>query len=765
MAHSIRKRYVNTGTDAYPNAAGGDGTTSVSDYTGTDPHRAYATSAEAEAAEQGDISSATGSDEEVRFYFSGSKNDPTSLSIIGWTCDEKCNVQLYGNWTGPVWDDSKYHKYVTDVHGIEIYEDYTWIFGMQIKVNYYAVASCTCIVQPRLGIRIGGCLLLGDGNASANSKGIDQSGTASSRIFNCVVAGHKGTTARGIYSTGGTMFVGNCTVSDCYYGIRQGGGTLRVESSAVFNNTDDFYGTITILNCASDDGDGTNPQQFTSGATDWSNVFADYSNYDFRLEPYFTDPCCINNGLRTSGFGLYETDVMGVSRALAGACDIGAFEYDFPVEEPIETFYLAHGGDGSAPKDGTVGHAYDYDDFNNSANWTSSETSAPDGLIGPGDRVYALSGGGAITGSGSGAVLIPQASGTPLHHIKYEGDGSVIVDGEDSRMCFNPSTKHYGDVSGFNFKNGYSPAAGKGRVLTLSDNSNHWTVRNCDIGPSTAVGESLCVGGCGQDWLFQYNTIHNSPTGHLVYVFSSDSSHGSHQIIFEYNRFDTSNDAGLIFNGVDVYFYGCIARFNWFEDAGWADIEPCTTDGLQIYCNVIRHTIADRWTHIDIGDDATGSAHIINTRIWNNTLVGYTSAIIWMAGEFDAVTPSVQEFKNNILYVVEGACASPPCSDKTFAYFYDDALMFAASDYNDYYSVPSAPQWKRYGVAKDTSLAAWVSATGLDAASIDSNPLFGDYANGDLSLQAGSPAKGTGTQNGPIMGLHPLTRKGSFGKD
>ena len=75
---------------------------------------------------------------------------------------------------------------------------------------------------------------------------------------------------------------------------------------------------------------------------------------------------------------------------------------------------------------------------------------------------------------------------------------------------------------------------------------------------------------------------------------------------------------------------------------------------------------------------------------------------------------------------------------------------FAYSDYSCFYD--SGNFYLFYDVVGD--LAAWQTASGLDAHSIDTNPLFINPANLDFHLQSKSPCKGTG-KDGLDMGAYP----------
>ena len=89
-------------------------------------------------------------------------------------------------------------------------------------------------------------------------------------------------------------------------------------------NTNDFELTgasISIYNCASDDGDGTNAQVLVS-TNNYEDEFVDYVNNNFAL---VVDSVCIGNGLDDPGSGLYDDDIVGTQRS--STWDIGPHEY------------------------------------------------------------------------------------------------------------------------------------------------------------------------------------------------------------------------------------------------------------------------------------------------------------------------------------------------------------------------------------------------------------------------------------------------------
>lgn len=128
-----------------------------------------------------------------------------------------------------------------------------------------------------------------------------------------------------------TFYFYNCSIETDNHGqgLREAAATFVAKNCAVFNTSDDFNSITTIENCASDDGDGDNPQ--TLDDTDnYAAEFTDMPNGDFSL---VLGSVCIENGQDNPGSGLYSVDIIDIARS--STWDIGAFEY-VSEEPPVE---------------------------------------------------------------------------------------------------------------------------------------------------------------------------------------------------------------------------------------------------------------------------------------------------------------------------------------------------------------------------------------------------------------------------------------------
>ncbi len=402
---------------------------------------------------------------------------------------------------------------------------------------------------------------------------------------------------------------------------------------------------------------------------------------------------------------------------------VGIFAY-------TETFYVCQGGSGSNPKDGTAGNAFDAADLAVAGNWSSAEA-AVDNKIGPGDRLYFMHNGGDITSTGP-YVLDLLKSGTAANHITLEGDGVAVLNGENTRPVLDGSDRDYIDIRKLKFKNAL------GSCVSAYD-SEHWTIESCEIGPGAGNKQSNLL-FCGTDWLVSDCYIHDSALAHGAYCYSKTGAYGSSDIVFEYNHFANSFMDNLKFNGVDVHFTGVVVRYNLFENGGWCDLDLSTTDNAKVYGNAFIHTISGKWQGIVLGDDTQGTAHVKNTRIWNNLFYGLFEAAIMMMDYHVVGVGCISELYNNIFFLKGGAGSG----GTHFIYFngLNTPALIAASNNNVFYSTNGSGIWHLEDDREVKTLTAWRAAMrGFDTLSFDTDPQFvgPGPSLGDFQLQASSP--------------------------
>lgn len=235
------------------------------------------------------------------------------------------------------WDTNKYRLSASIGSAIVQSTSGCTIDGLQLEITH-ATAAQKCILQSGGGssgtAKITNNFIRGVGG-SGYSFGIYSNADASSvtKVWNniiCDITSHAS-------GAGIRLYYGKTPVStvDFFYntmcvnvtGIRRSGNTLNVINTAVFNNTDDFDGTIGATYSVSDDTQaGTGNIDWDNGSTDWGNVFSDHANRDFRLENYTVSGIAVIE----QGSDLAASE--GIWRDIAGnergsSPDIGAFEY------------------------------------------------------------------------------------------------------------------------------------------------------------------------------------------------------------------------------------------------------------------------------------------------------------------------------------------------------------------------------------------------------------------------------------------------------
>jgi len=145
-----------------------------------------------------------------------------------------------------------------------------------------------------------------------------------------------------------------------------------------------------------------------------------------------------------------------------------------PVWAATETFYICHGGDGSAPETATCATAYDETDFNTAGNWDTDD--ANDGKIGPNDDVAFVDEGGSFTG-----ILTIQTSGLsgkPITLKAQTGDTPVFA------TRIHAADKDYITVQGLTITNSDSATA----ALSFITDCNTISVLDMTITNPTSHG-------------------------------------------------------------------------------------------------------------------------------------------------------------------------------------------------------------------------------------------------------------------------------------
>lgn len=271
--------------------------------------------------------------------------DTAAVFIDGWTTDATRYIKAEA-YTGyrhaGVWDAAKYHIAVTDNEVIQTREDYIRIDGIQLHVtvtaNNAGIALYVNVANAGNDIRLSNLIIKGTGTGTGSMMGINvDEANAIVKIWNCPIYNFISASDAGDTGFGGitisncsTADIWNCTINDCMRGIQQSGGTVAVVNGLVFENADDFVGTITMTYCCSDDdhtGDsGTNivttaaPDQ---SGDDYAALVVDADGRDYNV----TDATSKleGNGTDDPG-GAIQDDTDVAETARSSTWDIGAFE-------------------------------------------------------------------------------------------------------------------------------------------------------------------------------------------------------------------------------------------------------------------------------------------------------------------------------------------------------------------------------------------------------------------------------------------------------
>ena len=320
-------RYVDTGS------ADGDGTEDRND----GATAAYASLQTGETAMDGVV----GAGESIVFYCKRTNGGGVDASVTfdEWDATAEITVIQTDFPATGIYDGDKYviHNNEAATNAVYVRENYVTLTNLQILVTATGAHNGIYFIdqlETNNASVIDSCIIKGICSGSGSSGGILIYGEfAKVTVMNTIVYGFISGADTGfgaitaVSST--TADVYNCTVSGSYYGIRRIAGTFTAINCAVFNNTDDFDGTIGVTYSVSDDTQaGTGNIDWDAGATDWAAAFVGYSDTPANFTAK-TGGDLIDNGNGATPKGVFTVDIIDTDRSgLADLdWDIGAFEY------------------------------------------------------------------------------------------------------------------------------------------------------------------------------------------------------------------------------------------------------------------------------------------------------------------------------------------------------------------------------------------------------------------------------------------------------
>ena len=326
-------RYIDTGSDA-----GGDGTTAATS-SGDNTH-AYQSLNAWEAAEETDLDTANNIHTVHCNRTNGGGTD-AGATINGWTTSATDYITIMQDDfpVDGIYDSAAYQIVQTNATCLVIFESYVRVEKVQIVVTVTGTSfgggiSAQTSDAGDSDIRIDSCIIKGICNGTGGVFGINIGGADPTvTVFNTIMYGFLSgdnpadAGFRGLQISAGVISTYNCTISGNHTGLVHFGGTATAINCAVFNNTDDFSGTITVDYCATDEhaGGGTNGVDI-SGTWDTTCFTApEASPPDFSVQDASSPVYQTGNGATPKG--TFTDDIIDTTRdAVDLDWDIGAFE-------------------------------------------------------------------------------------------------------------------------------------------------------------------------------------------------------------------------------------------------------------------------------------------------------------------------------------------------------------------------------------------------------------------------------------------------------
>jgi hypothetical protein len=384
--------------------------------------------------------------------------------------------------------------------------------------------------------------------------------------------------------------------------------------------------------------------------------------------------------------------------------------------------------------------------INNSCSWQTAMANAA-----AGDTVYFRGGtydpGTSCPSTWEYVGIAPKNSGTagnPITFKAYPGENPVILSCPNSMPAFGARDVSYIIWDGFSG----TTVDNAGEVwLFLYWNSTGSVVKNCKF-----TGNTRSIYNNAAPLRIEQSS-NNEVVNNVIHGMTGNSSAVNTAAIWLFDATGAQVHNNTIFNCMNGIMQKTGPNVN---NAIYKNfIYSITISGIMlneeavggsgdiVYQNVL---VNNGYIAIDVYPNSGTGEYQTNYQIYNNTIYGNGTGI--------EIGPSARtnQIWNNIIQQTG--------SGNPFMRYYTGASMPSYSDYNDFYS--SGGVWNLNYSTDYSSLAAWRTATSLDANSITTNPQFlkpGGTNVADYKRKA-YPANGKG---GTVMGAY-ITGSESIGR-
>ncbi|MCK5591336.1 MAG: hypothetical protein KAI72_05215, partial [Candidatus Pacebacteria bacterium] len=276
----------------------------------------------------------------IACYANGAIADTSAVIIDDWTTDARKYIKIYTpaslsevgttQRSKGVWDNGKY-KIEVSTSGIEIYEDYVRVEGLQLKAarssgtgyNFYVGninqlsdirISHNIIAGDMSGIAIGYGVLVDDDNAVV-------------KFWNNIIYGfvNTGQTAlAGFISIDSDLYLYNNTICGCYIGFQMSNSAATLKNNIAYNNLTDYALVANVSHSNNLSKDDTSPDAALRNQT---VSFLDEANNNFHLTVDDIAAKDQAESLASDSYIAFSLDIEGHVRPFGTEWDIGADEY------------------------------------------------------------------------------------------------------------------------------------------------------------------------------------------------------------------------------------------------------------------------------------------------------------------------------------------------------------------------------------------------------------------------------------------------------